>query len=715
MNSPDKIPLHPIIGVALALCLVLQSWTALAGTLLLSADEREWLRTHPVIHYGTDQATGTYNFTEQESQAGFAADYMRALENRIGVRFEFHVYEEWFTLQEEGKTRAIDVVARTGRSALEDGHLTFSSPLPQYQFPHVIGMRGDWPQLEAIIKKAQRSFSPEDVEALRQRWLKPAKRAYTGQQVTLVALTLTASGLAIALLIALWSAHKQRRMARDIERSEAAFDAFFDASPAGMAILDRDLRFVRINETLARINGRAAGDHIGRPIEQLVPDLASNVVPLMREVLVTGHSFHNIEISGRTPADPEQDKHWLISYFPIYTHSGRIPIGTGTVVLDIGDRKRAELALRDSENRLRKVSDHIPVAVFQYRTDTRGDEGFTYLSEGIQRLLHRSPEEIIANPVLFLDAIHPDDRRSLLKQWAALSQAVAAGRETGRESEWTGRRNPETDAACWLQIRATLESTVDGKVSVSGVILDITQLKNVQQALERSRADLRRLGAHREGLIEREHQRLAREFHDELGQVLTTARMHLQLLERSLPAESSDAREAAHSIDAMIAEAYRSVKTIASDLRPAALNLGLAAAIEWVAARILGAARIQCSISCTQAADRMDDDYAIALFRIVQESLTNIVRHAEARNVHITLSHHEGEMRLLVEDDGKGFETTQVNHATHFGLLGISERVQSLGGVLEIDSTPGAGTRLSVTLPQVPLKADNTDWSPTPP
>lgn len=714
MSFPDPPTVRPI-SVVLVLWLLLVSLTANAGTLLLTAEEREWLRAHPVIHYGTDQAAGAYSFAEQASQAGFAADYMRALENRIGVRFEFHAYEEWFTLQEGGKNRTIDVVARIGKTTLEDGHLAFSSPLPEYQLPHVIGMRGDWPLLEAIIKKGQRSFAPEDVGALRQAWLKPAKREYTGQQVTLVALTLTASGLAIALLIALWSAHKQRRMARDIERSEAAFDAFFDASPAGMAILDRDLRFVRINETLARINGRAAGDHIGRPIEQIVPDLASNVVPLMREVLVTGHSFHNIEISGRTPANPEQDEHWLISYFPIYTHSGRIPIGTGTVVLDIGDRKRAELALRESENRLRKVSDHIPVAVFQYRTDTRGNEGFTYLSEGIQRLLRRSPEEFIDNPVFFLDAIHPHDRGSLLKHWTAVSQAVAAGREAELESEWTGRRNPETGDACWLQIRGTLESTVDGKVSVSGVILDITQLKNVQQALERSRADLRRLGAHREGLMEREHQRLAREFHDELGQVLTTARMHLQLLERSLPTGSPDAREAARSIDAMIAEAYRSVKTIASDLRPAALNLGLTAAIEWVAARILDAAGIKCSISCMQAADRMDDDYAIALFRIVQESLTNVVRHAAAQNVQITLGHHEGEIHLLVEDDGKGFDAAQVDRATHFGLLGISERVQSLGGVLEIDSTPGAGTRLSVILPQVPLKADNTDWSPTSP
>jgi PAS domain S-box-containing protein len=702
--------IRPLLA-AIAAWLLLAPWVAVAGTLLLTPEEREWLQLHPVIRYGSDPEAGTYSSVEQGKHAGLTADYMRALESRIGVAFEFRPYGSWSALQAATRNREIDVVALMIRPAQGDGHLIYSTPLLRYQYPPVIGIRSDWPQLEAIINKAQRSFAPEEVEALRQSWLEPTKRAYSGQQLTVVVLTLTASGLAIALLIVLWAARKQRSLARDIERSEAALDAFFDASPAGMAILDRALNFVRINETQARMNGRSAAEHIGHPIEEIVPDASSMVVTQLREVLVTGRSFHNIEITGNAGDNRKQDAYWLVSYFPIYIQSGRNPIGVGTVVLDIGDRKRAELALRDSENHLRKVSDHIPVAVFQYRTDPRGKQGFTYLSEGIQRVLLRKPEEIVADPGLLLDAVHPEDRGSLMHTWATLSRHPDAT----QEAEWTGRRNPAAGPECWLQIRGTIESAVDGAIAVSGVILDITQLKNIQLALERSRADLRRLGAHREGLIEREHQRLAREFHDELGQVLTTARMHLQLLERSLPEDSADARDAARNIEAMIADAYRSVKTIASDLRPAALNLGLAAAVEWIAARILGQAGIQCSISCSPVADRLDDDYAIALFRIVQESLTNTVRHAMAKHVHITLSEHDGEMSLLVEDDGRGFDVQLVDHAANFGLLGISERVTSLGGVLDIDSSPGSGTRLAVTLPQVPLKADNADRSPNSP
>lgn len=366
-------------------------------------------------------------------------------------------------------------------------------------------------------------------------------------------------------------------------------------------------------------------------------------------------------------------------------------------------RRLAELALRASEDRLRQVSSQLPVALFEYTAAPPAR--FLSMSDGVARLLPGTATEMLANPDVFFAGIHPEDLPGLVWRDAATPPL--------RDFEWIGRSRLAAEPPRWLQIRATTEFTAGGARSIHGVMLDVTALKQAQQDLERSREELRRLASHREARIEQERARLAREFHDELGQVLTSARMHLQLLERSLPADSSAARDAARDIETMIGEAYRSVKAIASDLRPAALNLGLTAAVEWVAARVLGPAAIRYSIAFAPAADRLDDAYAIALFRIVQESLSNIVRHAVAHSVHITLSHHDGEMRLLVEDDGKGFDATRVDHATHFGLLGISERVTSLGGMLEIDSQPGGGTRLSVILPQVPLQADPAERSTT--
>lgn len=355
-------------------------------------------------------------------------------------------------------------------------------------------------------------------------------------------------------------------------------------------------------------------------------------------------------------------------------------------------RRQAEIALRASEDRLRQVSSQLPVAIFEFLPAPPAR--FHSISEGVARLLPASAEEILADAGVFFAGIHPDDV-------GGLSWRDPAG-PPPRDFEWIGRSLIAADEPRWLQIRATSGVSGAGERAIHGAMLDVSALKRAQQDLENSREELRRLASHREARVEQERARLAREFHDELGQVLTTARMHAQLLERQLPADAAAARSAAQEIEAMIGEASRSVKAIASDLRPAALNLGLSAAVEWIAGRVLAPAGIGYSVSITPAADHLDDSHAIALFRIVQESLNNIVRHAGASHVHVTLGRLDEELHLLVEDDGKGFDAGGVDHSSHFGLLGISERVTALGGTLEIDSSPGAGTRLSISLPLAP-------------
>lgn len=352
-------------------------------------------------------------------------------------------------------------------------------------------------------------------------------------------------------------------------------------------------------------------------------------------------------------------------------------------------RRQAELALRASEDRLRQVTSQLPLAIFEYLAGP--PPRFATISEGVARLLAATPEQILDDPEAFFSGIDPDDRTGLV--WRDPSRQGLA------DFEWVGRTVATGAGQRWLQIRATTGLTANGERAIHGAMLDVTALKQAQQDLERSREELRRLASHREERVEQERARLAREFHDELGQVLTTARMHAQLLMRQLPADAEAPRAAVREIETMIGEASRSVKTIASDLRPAALNLGLTAAVEWLAGRVLGPAGIGYQVSITALADRLDDSHAIGLFRIVQESLNNIVRHAGASQVHITLGRIDAELHLLVEDDGKGFDAAGVDHATHFGLLGISERVTALGGNLEIDSSPGNGTRLSVSLP----------------
>lgn len=689
-------------GALLVACLLFWPILAVANNLLLSAEERAWIRATPLIRYGVivpDAGGG-----DADAYLAQAVAYMDALCARVGLAEQYQPQPSARAALDALEHGEIDVlvVPADEREAAPAGEKSVLAGRRS-----TLRVRLDWPLLAAILDKSQRAlssseenptgfFAGENVAVGRASHI-------TGGELAGIMLTLAAGSATLLVIFWSWSLFRRRGLKREIERNEALFNAFFSASPTGMAILDRELCFVRINHPLARLHGVPADDHLGRPVEQVLPALAAIVAPLMREVLVTGRSIHNVEVSGRTPAQPKSEVHWLVSFFPIPSPTGRNPMGVGEVVLDIGDRKKTELALRESENRLRNVSDHLPVAVFQYRFDegVAAGGGFSYLSEGIARVLRLDPRLLSADPARALECIHAEDRVGLLDELARLRRQP----EPCAEIEWSGRLRPgENGEADWIQIRASLEIQASGRLSISGVVLDISQLKQAQQALERSRAELRQLGAHREGMVEREHQRLAREFHDELGQLLTTARMHLQLLAQQVGNEPARAAESVRAIDAMIVDAYRSIKNIASDLRPAALNLGLTAAIEWLAGRMLVPLGIACAIDCAPEADRLDDDYSITLFRIVQESLTNIVRHAAAQRVRIAIRHEAGILRLMVEDDGKGFDARQVDRVKQFGLLGIAERVAALDGAVDLDSAPGAGTRIAVRLPHVPFK-----------
>lgn len=357
-------------------------------------------------------------------------------------------------------------------------------------------------------------------------------------------------------------------------------------------------------------------------------------------------------------------------------------------------RRLAEAALRVSQSRLTQLSSQLPVALFSFLPHDR----FDTVSDGIIRLLPTAAEQLLADSSQLLQHIVSEDRSGL--EWLAGQQECPA------QLDWIGRVAPgdaPADMPCrWLQIRASMDIDSMGRRVFTGVMIDVTALKTAQLGLEASRQELRQLAIHREREREQEYRHLAREFHDELGQILTSARMQLQLQLQLLEQRLNDpvqARINIEKIDTMLGEAYRSVKSIATALRPPALNLGLPAAIEWQAERVLAPAGLKFTISHTDIADTLPDAIATPLFRIVQEAFSNIIRHAKSTSVHVSVRSTTDGLRLCIADDGVGFDLTRVNSANHFGLIGMRERICALGGMLDIDSAIGEGTRLSVSVP----------------
>jgi len=217
-------------------------------------------------------------------------------------------------------------------------------------------------------------------------------------------------------------------------------------------------------------------------------------------------------------------------------------------------------------------------------------------------------------------------------------------------------------------------------------------------ALERSRAELRELAAVGSTAREQEKTRIARELHDELGQSLTALKMDLRSLQQTASAPDAAARLA--GMQQIVDEMQASARRIAADLRPLTLDdLGLVAAAQWLVENFGKHHGVACELEIDPPEFELADPQATAVFRILQESLTNVARHSGASRARIALTHGERHVRLRVSDDGKGFDPSAARRPNAFGVLGLRERAHLVSGEITIDSAPGRGTTIEVVIP----------------
>lgn len=229
---------------------------------------------------------------------------------------------------------------------------------------------------------------------------------------------------------------------------------------------------------------------------------------------------------------------------------------------------------------------------------------------------------------------------------------------------------------------------------------EIAERKKAETELTRSQEQLRDLAIHLESVREEERSRIAREIHDELGQALTALKMDLHWVGLRLPAEHRILMAKINSMSGIIDTTVQAVRRISAELRPGLLDdLGLTAAIEWQAHDFCSRAGLSCHIRSEPEDIILDKSRSIALFRIFQEALTNIARHARATQVEINLERNTSTVNMEICDNGVGITAAQLAASGSFGILGIRERVNSLGGSLNISGVPGRGTTLRVSLP----------------
>ncbi|PYS21874.1 MAG: hypothetical protein DMF72_15690 [Acidobacteria bacterium] len=360
--------------------------------------------------------------------------------------------------------------------------------------------------------------------------------------------------------------------------------------------------------------------------------------------------------------------------------------------IDIEDRKRAEEALRQSEDRIRLIIDTIPVMAWSLRPDGVVD----FLNQRWMDYAGLSLEQYVKDPT---GPIHPDDIPRVIEKWHA---QMAIGE--GYDDEMRLRRADGTYR--WFLVRTDPLRDEQGKlVRWYGVSTDIEDRKRAEEKLTATTEQLRALSARLQMAKEEESTRIARELHDELGSALTSLKWNLELLEkddlRSVDGVGhSRKREQIKDMAALIDSTINSVRRISAELRPSMLDdLGLVAAVQSYLLQFQERAGIVTRFESSVDEVELTPPQSTALFRIFQEALTNVLRHSQATKVNIRISRQNGQFVLTISDNGRGITKSEKSSVLSLGLLGMQERARLVGGEIDIATREEGGTVITVRVP----------------
>lgn len=245
--------------------------------------------------------------------------------------------------------------------------------------------------------------------------------------------------------------------------------------------------------------------------------------------------------------------------------------------------------------------------------------------------------------------------------------------------------------------RRVLERTDNLNDTIQALLDEISQRQQVEADLGQTRDQLRALASRLLTVQEEQQKRISREIHDELGQAMTALRLDLGWLSSGLESHQAPQRAKIERMIPLVSETIKTIQRICAELRPGILDdLGLAAALEWLVQEFAERTGLRCQIDLEPEELVVPPDLATALFRICQESLTNVMRHARASQVKIRLQQEDDEIRLRIVDDGIGIAPDQASHPMSLGLIGMRERVQPFNGEVTIQGGPGLGTEIRV-------------------
>ncbi len=366
-------------------------------------------------------------------------------------------------------------------------------------------------------------------------------------------------------------------------------------------------------------------------------------------------------------------------------------IANAQLKCEIEERRRVEEALRQTQNTLTIAQRVANVGSWEINLETRSAQW----SDEFFRICGLEPGSVTPSIPAGFALIHPDDRQMIS---ATVLNAVKARQEY--RATLRVLRPDGSLRHVLLQGEPIPNGDADPVVLI-GSMLDITEQTQTEQML-------RQLAVHQQTIKEEERKRIAREIHDEMGQNLLALRIDVSMLHARTAASHPRLHGKVDMVLNNIDNTIKSVRAIINNLRPVVLDLGLHASFQWQIAEFQRRTGLACELFAK--ADELDqgltEEQTTTLFRILQESLTNVARHANASCVNIALSRKDGRLRMEIADDGVGMYPGDRRKSKSFGLLGIRERLSAIGGDLTVQSKPDEGTVLTLS---IPLEYDATD------
>jgi PAS domain S-box-containing protein len=484
---------------------------------------------------------------------------------------------------------------------------------------------------------------------------------------------------------------------RDVERCKNSaagpqggerFRQFFEAAPIGIVVRGLGSDFQCVNAAFCEMTGYSEQELLRlKAVDIIHPEDREHEFDGITRLLLGEVSRLRIEERQLTK---EGKSVWVRADMVVLRNELGNPSHVLTIVENISERKQVEAALLESKRRYEEVFEN--ASDFIYTTDESGR--FTSVNPAVERLTEYSRDKLLG--MKFTQLLLPqcsETTVSIIRRWL---RDRAPDRAEFDIRTRTGR--------CVTVEISTAVLVSNGKpTGVLGVGRDITERKQVEEKLRASHARLRELTAYVESAREQERTRVAREIHDELGQMLTVLKMDLEGVAAKCSMECAAQNGVLERIVKMsehIQATIQSVKRISAELRPGVLDqLGLVAALEWQSREFQSHTGISCSLRCSSDDIELDAVRSTGVFRIFQETLTNVARHSKASSVEVRLKADRHRLTLKITDDGIGLREEHVTDAKSLGLQGMRERAMLMGGTIEFNGMRGKGTSVTLRIP----------------